>query len=813
MKTAEHRGRPSVAAEKPALSPRVESLKGVIFGGNPKVCVERARFVTESYRENEPFPTVIRRALGLAKTLQNMTIFILDGELIVGNQISAPRGVPVFPEMACRWIEEELPDIRKRPEKFEIGEEDAKLLAGEILPYWKGRSVQDLIYGALSPELQKDLDSGVFNLGLHLSKGIGHFLLDYGKVLEVGCEGVLREVEERAALLDPAVNPGDVEKRHFLEAVRIVYEAVIRFCERYAGLAEREASRERSATRREELLEIALICRKVPARPAESFREALQAFWFIQLVPHIDSDGTAISPGRFDLYMGPYLEKDLERGVITPDQAQDLVDQLWLKFNQILSLWKAEDARYFGGFPISQNLIVGGVDKGGRDVTNTLSYLCLRATERLKLPQPALSARLHGETPPEFLDAIVQVIATGSGMPALFNDEVVVPALRNRGAGLQDARDYAIIGCVEPGWQGRGCCVSNAAYFNLLKCLELTLGNGATLGATPGCGLPAGERAGPQTGEPADFRSMDDLLAAYEAQICYWVKRRVAIFNTIETIHARVIPFPFNSALVHDCLKEARDYMSGGARYNLNGTQGVGIANVADSLTAIKRLVYDEGRLALPELVQVLRMNYEKQGDLRCFVASRLPRYGNDEEEADGYARFCGRVYCREVEKYVSPRGAKYHPGLYPVSANVPLGKCVAASPDGRLAGEPLADGIAPSHGADRKGPTAVLLSASKLDQFLASNGTQLNQKFPHSLLGSDKMRAKFAHYLRTFVSLPVMEVQFNVVNRDTLLEAQALPDRHRDLVVRVAGYSAFFNDLDRSTQDDIIGRTEQTLG
>ena len=789
---------------KPALSDRVLTLKEQIIAQNPKICIERALHVTRSYRKNKNLPTVLKRAHGLADTLRSMTVFILDDELIVGNQISEARGVPVYPEMACSWLEEEIPTISGRPEKFQLSPADREVLTDEIIPFWKGRSVQDLIYNALDDELIQALDAGVLNLGLHLSKGIGHFLLDYGLVLREGVEGILGRVKDKQNSLRKSRTNDTKEMEQFLKAARIVFEAVIDFAQRYAELAKRMSEDEPDARRRDELVEISRICNKAPRYPAETFREALQAFWLVQLIPHIDSDGTAISPGRFDQYMWPYLQSDLENSCLDTDDSQDLVDQLWLKFNQILSLWKAEDARYFGGFPISQNLIVGGTDGSGEDVTNTLSYLCLAATERLMLPQPALSVRLHRNTPPKFLNAIIDVIATGAGMPALFNDEIIVPSLQRREIPLEDARDYAIIGCVEPGWQGKGCCVSNAAYFNLLKCLELTLGNGTC--------LLTGRKVSTESGEPESLQSMDDLLGAYEKQVAFWVKRMVDIFNAIEKIHAENIPFPFNSMLVSDCLEAATDYMSGGARYNLNGAQGVGIANMADALSAIDHIVFRENKLALPELIDTLKNNYEGNEYIHQYILNRVPRYGNDDDRADALAREVGQIYCMEVEKHRSPRGARYHPGLYPVSANVPLGRDVAASPDGRKAREPLADGIAPCHDADMKGPTAVLCSVAKINQMLSSNGTQLNQKFLPSMLAGEGMRGKFADYLRTFIGLPIQELQFNVVKRKTLIEAQNKPERHRSLVVRVAGYSAFFNDLDRSTQNDIIGRTEQTF-
>jgi pyruvate formate-lyase/glycerol dehydratase family glycyl radical enzyme len=789
---------------KTALSARVEKLKSQIFASPPKVCIERALAVTRSYRETEGLPEAMRRAEGLARALREMTVLILEDELIVGNQISAARGVPVFPEMACRWLEAEIGSIGTRPEKFRLGDEDARTIAEEILPYWRGHSVQDRIFRLLPEDLTRDLEAGVFNVGLHLSKGIGHFLLDYALVLGRGLEDLVREVRSRIAALDLAERPEDVDRRSFYLAVQMVLEAVLSFAERYASMAEEQARCAPGAQRRAELEEIARICRRVPWLPARTFREALQSFWFVQLVPHIDSDGTAISPGRFDQYLGPYLDADLREGRLTLETAQDLVDQLWLKFNQILSLWKADDAKYFGGFPISQNLIVGGVDRNGVDATNALSLLALRATERLRLPQPALSARLHLDSPEEFLQAVIDVIATGVGMPALFNDGMLTPCLMARGMPLEDARDYAIIGCVEPGWHGRASCASNAAYFNLLKCLELALGNGV-------CAV-TGRAVGPKTGDPAGFASIGDVMGAFERQVAWWVRRTVAVFNVIERVHQSYVPFPFNSALVADCLERGKDYLAGGARYNLNGMQGVGIANVADAMAGIEQVVFRERRLTLPQLIEALRNDFGSDADLHEHLRLRVPHYGNDDEQVDRYAREAGQIYCREVERYTSPRGARYHPGLYPVSANIPLGRDVGASADGRLARSPLADGVAPRHGADTLGPTAVLRSAARLDQALASNGTQLNQKFLPAVFRSPRDRAKFASYLRAFVGLPIQEVQFNVVDRRTLQDAQAHPERHPNLVVRVAGYSAFFNDLDRSTQDDIVGRTEQTL-
>jgi len=782
------------------ITPRVKKLRDDLLSVKREICVDRALLVTQSYQETEGEPTVIRRAKGLSNVLDNMTINIFDKELIVGNQASNRSYGILFPDMAWKWIDKEIDTFATRAEYFLVPDKKKKKIR-DILPYWKGRSVQDYIYGQLTDELKAAIQANVFDVGLHLSKGPGHFLLDYKKLFKKGFNGIIAEIESKIAKTDWAGDPEAIHRYNFLTAVKITCNAAIRFSQRYATLARGFAAIEDDSRRRQELIEIAEICERVPAKPARNFREALQSFWFVQLIPHIDNDGTAISPGRFDQYMYPFYKNDLEMGRVNMAQAQELIDCLWVKFNEVLQIWPEEDTKSFGGFPISQNLIVGGLNEEGEDVTNPLSFMCLEATRRLGLPQPALSVRLHQNSPYDFVKRVVETIKAGSGMPAVYNDEVIIPALQNRGVTLEDARNYAIIGCVEPHAIGKACTWSNAAYFNFGKCLELGLNNGV-------CRL-TNKQVGPETGRLEDFKTFDEVQQAVEAQIRYWVDRMIATFNVIEQTHRQHVTLPFKSSLTNDCIARGKDVLNGGAVYNFAGVQGVGIANIANGLAAIKKLAFKKGKVTLKELQEALDNNFEGKESLRQLLINGAPKYGNDDDYVDKFARRISQVYCTTVGQYKNSRGGPFQPGLYPNSANVPLGEKVGATPDGRKSKTPLADGISPSQGTDKNGPTAVFKSVAKLDHFLASNGTLLNMKFNPILLKDERGLEKFASLIRGYFQLKAQHVQFNIIDAATLRDAQKHPEKHVNLVVRVAGYTAFFNDINKEIQNDIISRTE----
>jgi formate C-acetyltransferase len=651
----------------------------------------------------------------------------------------------------------------------------------------------------MTPAARDAQAAGVFTVGNYFFNGVGHISVDYAKVLNHGLNSVLAEAEAEMAMLD-VTNPEHLKTRHFLRAVVIANTAVIHFAERFAVEAERLASVEGDPVREAELKEIARICRKVPAFPAETFWEALQSFWFIQLAIQLESNGHSISPMRFDQYIYPFYKASEDR--MSMDDMQELLDLLWVKFNEINKVRDEGSTKAFGGYPMFQNLIVGGQTRDGMDATNELSYMCLQATANTKLYQPSISIRIHDNTPDSLYIKALDVSRIGLGMPAYYSDRVIIPGLLSRGLTREDARDYGIIGCVEPQVGGKTEGWHDAAFFNMAKVLELALYDGVD---------PAtGNQLGPRTGMLTSFASFDDVMEAYRQQMQYFVKLLVVSDNAVDLAHGMRAPLPFLSSLVADCIVEGKSLQEGGAHYNFTGPQGVGVANVGDSLAALKKLVFTDKAVTLGEMKELLDTNFEGKEDLRQMLLNRAPKYGNDNDYADELAREGALIYCDEVEKYRNPRGGQFQPGLYPVSANVPLGTVVGAMPDGRLAGTPLADGVSPVSGRDNLGPTAAVKSVAKLDHQIASNGTLLNQKFHPNALKDEAGLRNLMAVTETLFTQGGLHVQYNVVSRETLLDAQEHPENYRGLVVRVAGYSAFFTALDPALQNDIIARTEQ---
>jgi formate C-acetyltransferase len=784
----------------PGPTPRVSAIKERFIKITPEICVERAQLITESYRETEDQPIHLRRAKALDKILEEMTVFIQDDELVVGNQCTKPRSAPVYPEFSCKWLEGELDRLEKRTGDVFLISEQKKQILRDLFPYWDGKTSNELATALMTDEAKAAQAAGVFTVGNYYFNGVGHISVDYAKVLAEGLNGIIAEAEREMTGLDIA-NPEGLKKMHFLSAVVIANEAVIGFAARFAAEAERLAKAEKNAARKAELKEIARICSKVPANPAETFWEAIQSFWFIQLVLQIESNGHSISPMRFDQYMYPYLVKDK---AITTAQAQELLDLLYIKFSEINKVRDEGSTKAFGGYPMFQNLIVGGVDREGEDATNELSFMCLQATANTRLYQPSISIRVHSNTPPELYRKAAEVTRLGLGMPAYYNDRFIIPALLSRGLTREDARDYGIIGCVEPQVGGKTEGWHDAAFFNMAKVLELALNQGVD--------PLTGKQLGPETKELTSFSSFDDVMEAYRTQMEYFVKLLVISDNAVDMAHGQRAPLPFLSSLVDDCIAKGKSLQEGGAYYNFTGPQGVGVGNVADSLTAIKKLVFDDRAITLAELKKGLATDFagKEMENLRQMLLNRAPKYGNDDEYADLIAHNGALIYCREVEKYTNPRGGKFQPGLYPVSANVPLGTVVGATPDGRKSGKPLADGVSPVSGVDHSGPTASVKSVAQLDHVIASNGTLLNMKFHPNALKDDRGIQNLVGVTETFFNGGGTHIQYNVVSRDMLLDAQKHPDNYRGMVVRVAGYSAFFTSLDKAIQDDIIARTEQ---
>ena len=828
-------------------SPRIQKLVDALYEHMPVIESARAKLITESYKETEGEPIITRRAKAFAHILHNIPIIIRDNELIVGSSTIAPRGCQTFPEFSYEWLEAELDTVATRTaDPFEIAEE-TKAELKEADKYWKGKTTSELATSYMAPEAIKAIEHNIFTPGNYFYNGVGHVTVKYWEVLETGFEGIMEKA--RKELDGCSVGDGNyARKSHFLEAVILSCKAVIDYAGRYAKLAQEMAAQTSDPVRKQELFVIAENCSRVPAKGAQNFYEACQSFWFVQQLLQMESSGHSISPGRFDQYMYPYYKKDMEAGTITREFAQELMDCIWVKLNDLNKCRDAASAEGFAGYSLFQNLIAGGQNKEGEDVTNDLSVMCIQASMHVHLPAPSLSVRVWNGSPHEFLIKAAELTRTGIGLPAYYNDEVIIPALQNRGLSLEDAREYNIIGCVEPQKAGKTEGWHDAAFFNMCRPLELVFSNG----------MDKGEMVGIPTGDVTQMKTFDEFFDAYKKQMEYCISLLVNADIAIDVAHAERCPLPFLSCMIDDCLKEGKSVQEGGAVYNFTGPQGFGIANMADGLFAIRKLVYEDKKVSMKELKEALAWNYDKgldaqsagdmtemimkamqkagrnvdastaEGLLKTFMGMKpgeqkiqrfkeihdmideVPKFGNDIPEVDYFAREVAYTYSKPLQKYNNPRGGKFQAGLYPVSANVPLGGQTGATPDGRYAHTPVADGVSPSAGKDVKGPTAAATSVSRLDHFIVSNGTLFNQKFHPSALSGREGLEKFVALIRGYFDQKGMHMQFNVVDRQTLLDAQEHPEKYKHLVVRVAGYSALFTTLSRSLQDDIIRRTEQ---
>jgi formate C-acetyltransferase len=777
---------------------RLARLKQRVLTGVREIDIERARYTTESYRQTEGQPIAIRRAKMLLHLVRRLSISIAPEELIVGNRSLHPRMGIIAPEGAVNWVDRELETLPTRPQdKFDIRPDHIRELRKDIFPYWQGKTLEDLVAARVPPHIRLATRGKAFSLN-QTDHAQGHILPDVEGWLQRGVGGLREQVV--VARQRPEV--GSPTQQVFYDAALIALDAAEEFMRRYAALALDLMAQTTDPARRQELERIAATCAWVAERPPRDFWEALQALWFLFVLLQLESNASSFSPGRFDQVMLPYLEHDLEAGRLTLPEAQVLLESAWLKFNEIVLLRSSTSARYFAGFPIGFNVVLGGQHADGQDATNFLSFMCLRAQADLGLTQPNLSIRLHRHSPPAFLKAAAYVISKGSGMPQVFNDEVIIPSQQDRGVDPADARNYAVVGCVELSTPGKALGWSDASMFNLTRVLELTLFGGKD--------PHTGEQIGLATPPLDAMASFDDLEAAYDQQLAHFVGLMVEGCRLVDRIHAEVLPSPFLSLVIRDCVERGLDVTAGGARYNFSGVQGVQIANVADSLAAIKQAVFDERWLDAGTLLTTLRHNFEGYEVLRQRLIHRAPKYGNDDDRVDSFAQRWAERYCDLVARYTTVRGGTYLPGFYTVSAHVPMGANVGAMPDGRHAGEPLADGgLSPMTGRDAQGPTAVLRSVGKINLRLATNGTLLNMKFSPMFFAGEHALDKFVTLLRGFSQLGIPHVQFNVVSADTLRKAQATPEDYRSLVVRVAGYSAYFTELDKDLQDEIIRRTE----
>ncbi len=761
-----------------------------------EIDLERARITTRSYRGSEGQPMPLRRAKMLLEMVTQMSITIYDDEMIVANRSLLPRMGVIAPEGAVEWIDAELETLATRPQdRFEITAEQIRELRQDIFPYWRGKTLEDEAKKRIPTYIHSCVEGKAFTLN-QTDHAQGHILPDTQAWLRLGIGGLCKRVEEARSR-----NRLSRETEVFYQAAGMALEAAQVFIRRYAQLATWLAQENPDERRVAKLEDIAQRCTWLSENPPRSFPEALQMIWFLFVLLQVESNASSFSPGRLDQYLLPYMEADMSHGRLTLQQAQTWLEYFWLKFNEIVLLRSSSSARYFAGFPIGFNIVLGGQKADMTDATNLLSYMCLRAQAELGLTQPNLSIRIHKDSPQAFLRCAAFVISKGSGMPQVFNDEVIIPGQIGRGIERGDAQDYAVVGCVELSNQGKALGWSDAAMFNLVRVLELTLFGGKE--------PHSGEQIGLATPPLTEMQSLEDLEKAYDAQLQHFVGLMVEGCKIVDGIHAEMLPSPMLSLVIQDCLERGRDVTGGGAYYNFSGVQGVQVANLADSLAALEQALFTEHWVSAQEMLEALCSNFEGRELLRQKLINRVPKYGNDDDRVDKYAQRWADRYSELVARYTTRRGGIYQPGFYTVSAHVPMGANVGATPDGRLSGEPLADGgVSPSTGMDRKGATAVLKSVSKMNLELASNGTLLNMKFLPSFFNGSRALDKFVMLLRGFSRLKIPHVQFNVVSAETLRAAQEHPHEYKNLVVRVAGYSAYFTELDRKLQDEIIART-----
>lgn len=769
---------------------RIQNLKEKMLSQPRYVSIEQALIITKTYQENEQDSKQVKRAKALYNALTQIEIGVEPDELIVGNRTKGVRYGVVFPESGISWVNREFETIPTRPQdKFLVHQEDIKTFREQIVPYWKGKSLEDIVRDRAGDEVSAISSVVKINQTDHAQ---GHICPNVKEWLETGPQGYIDQAKSKLGSCTP-------QQKEFYECVILVMQGVQKFMKRYEDLLKETAKA--YPDHAQDLMQVASICHNLQTRPAHTFHEALQSLWFLMVVLHMESNGSSFSPGRLDQILYPYYQKDIDDLTLTKEDALELIECLWLKFNEIVYLRNKNSAKYFAGFPIGFNVAIGGQDQEGKDYCNDLSHLFLDAQEDIGLPQPNLSVRLHEHTNDALLRHAVRCVSKGSGMPQFFNDKAIIHSLEKLGISHEDAMNYAIVGCVELTTQGNNLGWSDAAMFNLNKVLELTLNHGVC--------LLTGKQLGPDYGSLSTYKTFEELEAAYKKMILYFMDKMLVCCEAVEKAHIDVLPTPFLSAVIDDCMEKGMDVTAGGAHYNLSGIQMIQVANLADSLAAIKQMVYDEKRIAPADLVHALQTNFDGEEVMRQTLLHRVPKYGNDVEWVDELGAKWARFFRQELGKHTNYRNGPYHTGMYTVSAHVPMGKNVGASADGRLSQDPLADGgLSPVYGRDLQGPTAVLKSVSKMDDDCTTNGGLLNMKFLPDFFKTETGITKFCYFLRTFVDLEIPHIQFNVVSRQNLLDAQKHPEQYRSLTVRVAGYTAYFTELAGDLQNEIIART-----
>jgi pyruvate formate-lyase/glycerol dehydratase family glycyl radical enzyme len=783
------------------MNERIKRLRGESLEAKPSLSAERALLLTEFYRRtaSATLSAPMKRALAFRYLLENKSVTIGDGELIVGERGPAPKATPTYPEITTHSLQDlDILDSRPRT-SFRVTPETRKAYEEVIIPFWRGQTIREKIFAEMEPAWLDAYEAGVFTEFME-QRAPGHTVLD-GKIYSRGLEDFKNDIRRSIADLDFRGDPSAFDKKEELEAMAAAADALILFAARHAAKARELAAVEKDPARRAELERIAEVCLRVPRRAPRDFWEALQSYWFVHLgvITELNT-WDSFNPGRLDQHLCPFYRKGLEDGTLTEEKARELLQAFWIKFNNQPAPPKvgvtAEESGTYTDFCL---INIGGVKRDGSDASNDLSFLLFDIIEEMRLLQPSSMLQLSRKSPDRLLDRALRIIKTGFGQPSLFNTEAIVQEMVGQGKSLEDARSGGASGCVEAGIFGKEN-YNLTGYFNLPKVLEITLHNGID--------PRTGRRLGPATGDPAAFGTFDELFAAFRRQVNHFVDVKVRGNSIIERIYARYLPAPFLSVLIDDCVPRGRDYHDGGARYNTSYIQGVGLGTATDSLASILYHVYDQKDLSMPELLAALAANFEGREALRQRLVNRTPKYGNDDDYADRVMVSIFEAYHDAVDGRPNTRGGRYRINLLPTTVHIYFGRVTGALPDGRKATEPLSEGISPVQGADRRGPTAVVRSAAKMDH-LRTGGTLLNQKFTPQLLATEEGLVKLRQLVRSYFRLDGHHIQFNVVTAATLREAQKHPEKYRDLIVRVAGYSDYFVDLGPELQDEIISRTE----
>lgn len=780
-----------------SVFPRIERLRQRLLDAPQEICIERARYLTEAYRRYEDEPQPLRFAKSLAHVLANIPVTIREDELIVGCRTSKLKGAPLYPENKSAWIAENLDGFEDRD--FQVAlicAEDKEELRNEILPYWDGKTAEDRMNELMPADLQSEMNKMVFTMMMQITYGIGHFTLNTAQVLVRGLETIIEDAKtaETKAGEDEAKAP-------FFRASLIVCEAAVAFARRYADEARKLAKKADDPERKLELEQIAHVCEQVPAGPARNFHEAVQSLYFLQLIAQIESGGNSISVGRIDKILNPFYERNTAAGAIDPDHAQTLIECMFLKMGEI---WNVLEETYLPGGEgpegkTTQNVIVGGMRPDGADDSNSLTSLAMEAYADLRAVQPNFGIRVNRNTPDEIFLRACELSRDGV-LIHFFNDDVIVPALVQKGCSLEDARDYSVVGCVEPNPHGKTFGSTFAVQFNTAKCLEFALNDGVCSVFGLPNGIPCGSLA--------DYSSYAELFDAYKKQVTGFIRKMTDAMQYLDAAIAECVPSPFASSLIDGCFEKGVDLTGGGARYNFTGVQLMGLANVADSLAAVKKLVFDERALSGAELAEAMANDYSGAEPIRQMALRRAPKYGNDDDYVDTIAAEIVGHFTDELLEYKNFRGGQFQAGIFSVAFHIALGAFTGATPDGRKMSEILANGITPQTGLAVEGPTAIARSAAKIGQGRASNGNTLILRFHPQSLDPEKLHS----LIKTYFELGGMQLQFNMVDTETLIDAQADPEKYRDLVVRIAGYSVLFTNLSRKAQDEIIARSESAL-